>query len=158
VLWCRPFYWGNWDIFYCFKDLYIYRFSICSAVVFYQIWALYLLVYMTMKRSMLFHLYLYLHLCFAWDCLCIFVVIPFGFQFLWAFAGNVVNFLQTLDEYIGIFTKILFGLELLFELPVILFSWCNWVNRMIKTKRLLWVCWLISWFAGFYLTPFQDCI
>ncbi len=49
------------------------------------------------------------------------VVIPFGFQFLWMFAGNIVNFLQTLDEYIGIFTKILFGFGVAFELPVILF-------------------------------------
>ncbi|MBD3792810.1 MAG: twin-arginine translocase subunit TatC [Campylobacterales bacterium] len=49
------------------------------------------------------------------------VVIPLGFQFLWMFAGNLVNFLQTLDEYIGIFTKILFGFGIAFELPVILF-------------------------------------
>jgi len=50
-----------------------------------------------------------------------FIVIPFGFQFLWMFAGNLVNFLQTLDEYIGIFTKILFGFGVAFELPVVLF-------------------------------------
>ena len=37
------------------------------------------------------------------------------------FAGNLVNFLQTLDEYIGIFTKILFGFGLALELPVVLF-------------------------------------
>ncbi|MEA3418238.1 MAG: twin-arginine translocase subunit TatC [Campylobacterota bacterium] len=49
------------------------------------------------------------------------VVIPLGFQFLWMFAGNLVNFLQTLDEYIGIFTKILFGFGVAFELPVVLF-------------------------------------
>ncbi|HHH18915.1 MAG TPA: twin-arginine translocase subunit TatC [Campylobacterales bacterium] len=49
------------------------------------------------------------------------VVIPLGFEFLWMFAGNLVNFLQTLDEYIGIFTKILFGFGLAFELPVLLF-------------------------------------
>jgi sec-independent protein translocase protein TatC len=49
------------------------------------------------------------------------VVIPLGFQFLWMFAGNLVNFLQTLDEYVGIFTKILFGFGVAFELPVILF-------------------------------------
>lgn len=49
------------------------------------------------------------------------VVVPLGFQFLWMFAGNLVNFLQTLDEYIGIFTKILFGFGVAFELPVILF-------------------------------------
>lgn len=49
------------------------------------------------------------------------VVVPLGFQFLWMFAGNLVNFLQTLDEYIGIFTKILFGFGIAFELPVILF-------------------------------------
>jgi sec-independent protein translocase protein TatC len=50
-----------------------------------------------------------------------YVVIPLGFKFLWMFAGNLVNFLQTLDEYIGIFTKILFGFGVAFELPVILF-------------------------------------
>jgi len=49
------------------------------------------------------------------------IVIPLGFKFLWMFAGNLVNFLQTLDEYIGIFTKILFGFGLAFELPVVLF-------------------------------------
>ena len=49
------------------------------------------------------------------------VVIPLGFEFLWMFAGNLVNFLQTLDEYVGIFTKILFGFGVAFELPVILF-------------------------------------
>ena len=49
------------------------------------------------------------------------VVIPLGFQFLWMFAGNLVNFLQTLDEYVGIFTKLLFGFGVAFELPVILF-------------------------------------
>ena len=49
------------------------------------------------------------------------IVIPLGFEFLWMFAGNLVNFLQTLDEYIGIFTKILFGFGLAFELPVVLF-------------------------------------
>jgi sec-independent protein translocase protein TatC len=50
-----------------------------------------------------------------------FVVIPLGFQFLWMFAGNLVNFLQTLDEYVSIFTKILFGFGVAFELPVVLF-------------------------------------
>ena len=37
------------------------------------------------------------------------------------FAGSLVNFLQTLDEYVSIFTKILFGFGVAFELPVILF-------------------------------------
>ncbi|NEW60631.1 twin-arginine translocase subunit TatC [Sulfurovum sp. bin170] len=50
-----------------------------------------------------------------------YVVIPLGFEFLWIFAGKLVNFLQTLDEYISIFTKILFGFGVAFELPVILF-------------------------------------
>ena len=49
------------------------------------------------------------------------VVIPLGFQFLWMFAGSLVNFLQTLDEYVSIFTKILFGFGVAFELPVVLF-------------------------------------
>lgn len=49
------------------------------------------------------------------------VVVPLGFQFLWMFSGSLVNFLQTLDEYVSIFTKILFGFGVAFELPVILF-------------------------------------
>ena len=49
------------------------------------------------------------------------VVIPLGFEFLWVFAGSLVNFLQTLDEYVSIFTKILFGFGVAFELPVVLF-------------------------------------
>ncbi len=49
------------------------------------------------------------------------IVIPLGFQFLWMFAGSLVNFLQTLDEYVGIFTKLLFGFGIAFELPVFLF-------------------------------------
>ncbi len=53
---------------------------------------------------------------------CIFVVIPFWIpNFCGHLLVNVVNFLQTLDEYIGIFTKILFGFGVAFELPVILF-------------------------------------
>ncbi len=49
------------------------------------------------------------------------VVIPLGFEFMWLFAGNLVSFLQGLDEYIDIFTKLLFGFGLAFEMPVILF-------------------------------------
>ena len=50
-----------------------------------------------------------------------FIVIPFGFQFLWSFSGNLVQFLQTLDEYVSIFTKILFAFGIAFELPIFLF-------------------------------------
>jgi len=49
------------------------------------------------------------------------VVIPLGFEFLWMFAGNLVQFMQTLDEYIGIFIKLLFGFGVAFEMPVFLF-------------------------------------
>jgi sec-independent protein translocase protein TatC len=49
------------------------------------------------------------------------VVIPLGFEFLWMFAGNLVNFMQTLDEYMGIFIKLLFGFGIAFEMPVFLF-------------------------------------
>jgi len=117
-----PFIGGIGIFFTALKISIFTGFVLALPVVFSQIWAFiepglydhekkYVIPFVTISTFMFV-----LGMAFAY-----YMVIPFGFQFLWAFAGNLVNFLQTLDEYIGIFTKILFGFGLAFELPVILF-------------------------------------
>ena len=117
-----PFIGGIGIFFTALKISVFTGFLFALPVVFYQIWAFispglyehekkYVIPFVSVSTFMFL-----LGSAFAY-----WVVIPFGFQFLWMFAGNIVNFLQTLDEYIGIFTKILFGFGVAFELPVILF-------------------------------------
>ncbi len=117
-----PFIGGIGIFFTALKISIFTGFILALPVVFSQIWAFiepglydhekkYIIPFVSISTFMFI-----LGMAFAY-----YIVIPFGFQFLWAFAGNLVNFLQTLDEYIGIFTKILFGFGLAFELPVILF-------------------------------------
>ena len=122
VVGADPFIGGIGIFFTALKISVFTGFLFALPVVFYQLWAFiapglyehekkYVVPFVSISTIMFL-----IGTAFAY-----YVVIPFGFQFLWAFAGNVVNFLQTLDEYIGIFTKILFGFGIAFELPVILF-------------------------------------
>ncbi len=117
-----PFIGGIGIFFTALKISIFTGFLVALPVVFSQIWAFiapglydnekkYVIPFVSISTFMFL-----LGAAFAY-----YVVIPLGFQFLWMFAGNLVNFLQTLDEYIGIFTKILFGFGVAFELPVILF-------------------------------------
>ena len=117
-----PFIGGIGIFFTALKISIFTGFLVALPVVFSQIWAFiapglydnekkYVIPFVSVSTFMFL-----LGAAFAY-----YVVIPLGFQFLWMFAGNLVNFLQTLDEYIGIFTKILFGFGVAFELPVILF-------------------------------------
>ena len=117
-----PFIGGIGIFFTALKISIFTGFLFALPVVFSQLWAFiapglydnekkYVLPFVTISTFMFF-----LGASFAY-----YLVIPLGFEFLWMFAGNLVNFLQTLDEYIGIFTKILFGFGVAFELPVILF-------------------------------------
>jgi sec-independent protein translocase protein TatC len=52
---------------------------------------------------------------------CYWVVVPMGFQFLVNFGGDLFTALPSIGEYVGFFTKLLFGFGLAFELPVITF-------------------------------------
>lgn len=52
---------------------------------------------------------------------CYFVVVPLGFKFLVNFGGDLFTALPSIGEYVGFFTKLLFGFGLAFELPVITF-------------------------------------
>lgn len=52
---------------------------------------------------------------------CYFVVVPMGFKFLVNFGGDLFTALPSIGEYVGFFTKLLFGFGLAFELPVVTF-------------------------------------
>lgn len=52
---------------------------------------------------------------------CYYIVIPLGFEFLVNFGGELFTALPKIGEYVGFFTKLLFGFGLAFELPVITF-------------------------------------
>jgi sec-independent protein translocase protein TatC len=47
-----------------------------------------------------------------------YVVTPFGFQFLITFGAFLYTPLINIEDYVGFFTKIMFGFGLAFELPV----------------------------------------
>ena len=52
---------------------------------------------------------------------CYYVVVPIGFNFLINFGSKLFTALPSIGEYVGFFTKLLFGFGLAFELPVITF-------------------------------------
>ncbi|MFK5881833.1 MAG: twin-arginine translocase subunit TatC [Sulfurospirillum sp.] len=52
---------------------------------------------------------------------CYYVVVPIGFNFLINFGSQLFTALPSIGEYVGFFTKLLFGFGLAFELPVITF-------------------------------------
>jgi sec-independent protein translocase protein TatC len=122
VVGADPFIGGIGIFFTALKISVFTGFLFALPVVFYQLWAFIAPgLYEHEKKYVVPFVSISTFMFLIGTAFAYYVVIPFGFQFLWAFAGNVVNFLQTLDEYIGIFTKILFGFGIAFELPVILF-------------------------------------
>ena len=50
-----------------------------------------------------------------------YIVVPIGFDFLIAFGNSVVSVLPSIGKYVGLFTKLLIGFGIAFELPVITF-------------------------------------
>ncbi len=50
-----------------------------------------------------------------------YIVIPLGFKFLVNFGSQLFTALPSIGEYVGFFTKLLFGFGIAFELPVITF-------------------------------------
>ncbi len=52
---------------------------------------------------------------------CYYVVVPLAFGFLIAFGSALFTALPSIGEYVGFFTKILFGFGLSFEMPVVIF-------------------------------------
>jgi sec-independent protein translocase protein TatC len=52
---------------------------------------------------------------------CYYVVVPLAFAFLVAFGSTLFTALPSIGEYVGFFSKILFGFGLSFEMPVVIF-------------------------------------
>ncbi len=52
---------------------------------------------------------------------CYYVVVPIGFNFLINFGAQLFTAFPSIGEYVGFFTKLLFGFGIAFELPVITF-------------------------------------
>ncbi|NCB55020.1 MAG: twin-arginine translocase subunit TatC, partial [Epsilonproteobacteria bacterium] len=52
---------------------------------------------------------------------CYYVVVPLPFAFLVAFGSTLFTALPSIGEYVGFFSKILFGFGLSFEMPVVIF-------------------------------------
>lgn len=52
---------------------------------------------------------------------CYYVVVPLAFGFLIAFGSALFTALPSIGEYVGFFTKILFGFGISFEMPVVIF-------------------------------------
>ena len=52
---------------------------------------------------------------------CYYIVVPLGFNFLINFGSTLFTALPSIGEYVGFFTKLLFGFGIAFELPVITF-------------------------------------
>jgi len=50
-----------------------------------------------------------------------YIVFPFGFSYLINFGSQLFTALPSIGEYVGFFTKLMFGFGLSFELPVITF-------------------------------------
>ena len=50
-----------------------------------------------------------------------YVVFPFGFSYLINFGSQLFTALPSIGEYVGFFTKLMFGFGIAFELPVITF-------------------------------------
>ena len=117
-----PFIGGIGIFFTALKISIFTGFLVALPVVFSQLWAFIAPgLYDNEKKYVIPFVFISTVMFLVGTAFAYFIVIPLGFQFLWMFAGNLVNFLQTLDEYVSIFTKILFGFGVAFELPVVLF-------------------------------------
>ena len=75
-----------------------------------------------------------------------YIVTPFGFQFLITFGSFLYTPLINIEDYVGFFTKIMFGFGLAFELPV--FAYFLALLGLITDKTLIWI--YISYYQNRY--------
>jgi sec-independent protein translocase protein TatC len=64
-----------------------------------------------------------------------YIVTPFGFQFLITFGSFLYTPLINIEDYVGFFTKIMFGFGLAFELPV--FAYFLALLGLVTDKTLI---------------------
>jgi len=109
-------------LFTALKVSFFAAFIISLPVIFWQLW-LFISpgLYENEKRMILPFVIFATVMFIMGSAFCYFVVIPFGFAFLVNFGGKLFTALPSIGEYVGFFTKLLFGFGIAFELPVITF-------------------------------------
>lgn len=97
-------------------------FIISLPVIFWQLWLFISPGLYDNERKMVLPFAFFATLMFLMGAsFCYYIVIPFGFEFLINFGSTLFTALPSIGEYVGFFTKLLFGFGLAFELPVVTF-------------------------------------
>ncbi|MBE0492085.1 MAG: twin-arginine translocase subunit TatC [Sulfurospirillum sp.] len=108
--------------FVALKVSFFASFIISLPIIFWQLW-LFIApgLYENEKRLVIPFVAFATTMFIMGSAFCYFVVIPLGFEFLVNFGGDLFTALPKIGEYVGFFTKLLFGFGLAFELPVVTF-------------------------------------
>ena len=108
--------------FTALKVSFFASFIVSLPVIFWQLW-LFIApgLYENEKKMVLPFVFFATIMFLMGSSFCYYVVIPFGYDFLINFGANLFKALPSIGEYVGFFTKLLFGFGLAFELPVITF-------------------------------------
>jgi len=109
-------------LFTALKVSFFASFILSLPIIFWQLW-LFIApgLYEHEKKMILPFVFFATTMFIMGAAFCYFVVIPFGFAFLVNFGGKLFTALPSIGEYVGFFTKLLFGFGIAFELPVITF-------------------------------------
>jgi len=109
-------------LFTALKVSFFASFIVSLPIIFWQLW-LFIApgLYEHEKKMILPFVFFATTMFIMGAAFCYFVVIPFGFAFLVNFGGKLFTALPSIGEYVGFFTKLLFGFGIAFELPVITF-------------------------------------
>ena len=108
--------------FTALKVSFFTAFIISLPVLFWQFWLFVSPGLYENEKKMVIPFVVFATLMFLMGSLfCYYVVVPIGFNFLINFGSQLFTALPSIGEYVGFFTKLLFGFGLAFELPVITF-------------------------------------
>ena len=108
--------------FTALKVSFFASFIISLPVIFWQFWQFVAPGLYDNEKKLVIPFVLFATLMFLMGAtFCYFVVIPLGFDFLINFGSQLFKALPSIGEYVGFFTKLLFGFGIAFELPVVTF-------------------------------------
>ena len=88
-----------------------------------------------------------------------FIVFPYGFKFLLAFASDNVQAMPSMREYLSFSAKFLLAFGLIFEMPIVitLLAWMGLVTAAFLKKNRKYAVILI-WIVAAILTPTPDIV
>ncbi len=88
-----------------------------------------------------------------------FIVFPYGFQFLLAFASENVKAMPSMKEYLSFSAKFLLAFGLIFEMPIVitLLAWMGVVSMDFLKKNRKYAV-IIIWVVAAVLTPTPDIV